>query len=40
MTKDQLTRGEFALKAGDRVVLFTQDQQTYYIICKAVKLSK
>ena len=25
---------------GDRVVLFTQDQQTYYLICKAVKLSQ
>ena len=38
VTKDQLTRGEFALKAGDRVVLFTQDEQAYYLICKVVKL--
>ena len=40
VTKDQLTRGEFALKAGDRVVLLTQDEQTYYLICKAVKLTQ
>ena len=38
VTKDQLTRGEFALNAGDRVVLFTQDEQAYYLICKVVKL--
>ena len=38
VTKDQLTRGEFALKAGDRVVLLTEDQQTYYLICKVVTL--
>lgn len=38
VTKDQLTRGEFALKAGDRVVLLTQDEQSYYLICKVVRL--
>lgn len=39
VTADQLTRGEFALKAGDRVVLLTEDQQFYYLICKVVKLA-
>lgn len=38
VTKDQLTRGEFALKRGDRVVLLTQDEQSYYLICKVVQL--
>lgn len=38
--KDDLTREEFALKAGDRVVLLTQDNQTYYLLCKAVKLTQ
>ena len=36
--KDQLTRAEFALNAGDRVVLLTEDQQEYYLICKVVPL--
>lgn len=38
VTKDQLTRAEFALKEGDRVVLLTEDQQIYYLICKVVPL--
>ena len=38
VTKDQLKRSEFALKAGDRVVLLTEDQQIYYLICKVVPL--
>ena len=29
-----------ALKAGDRVVLLTQDEQTYYLISKVVKLTQ
>lgn len=33
----QLTRGKHALKAGDRVVLLTEDQQEYYLIAKAVR---
>lgn len=37
--KDDLTRGEFALKAGDRVVLLTKDEQAYYLICKVVRLA-
>lgn len=36
--KDDLTRGEFALKADDQVVVFSPDRQTYYIICKVVEL--
>lgn len=28
-----------ALEAGDRVVLLTQDEQAYYLLCKAVKLA-
>ena len=35
---DQLTRGEFGLKAGDRVVLLTLDGQDYYLLAKVVKL--
>lgn len=38
VSKDQLKRSEFALKAGDRVVLLTQDEQAYYLICKVVRL--
>lgn len=38
VTKDQLKRSEFALKAGDRVVLLTADEQAYYLICKVVRL--
>lgn len=38
VTKDQLVRGEFALKAGDQVVVFSPDGQTYYILCKVVSL--
>ena len=38
MTKDQLVRGEFALKAGDIVVVMSPDEQTYYILCKVVSL--
>ena len=34
---DQLTRGEFGLAEGDRVVLLTQDEQDYYLICKVVR---
>ena len=33
-----LEMGEFALNAGDRVVLLTEDQQKYYLICKVVPL--
>lgn len=39
VTKEQLTRGEFALTAGDRVVLLTADEQAYYLICKVVRLA-
>lgn len=38
VTKDQLTRSEFALTAGDRVVLLTGDEQAYYLLCKVVRL--
>ena len=38
VTKDQLTRSEFALTAGDRVVLLTEDEQAYYLLCKVVRL--
>lgn len=38
VTKDQLTRSEFALAAGDRVVLLTEDEQAYYLLCKVVRL--
>ena len=38
VSADQLTRGEFALKAGDRVVLLTLDGQDYYLLAKAVRL--
>ncbi len=37
--KDDLTRGETGLKKGDRAVLLaTGDGQTYYVLCKVVKL--
>lgn len=36
--KDDLTRGEFALQAGDIVVVMSPDGQTYYILCKVVSL--
>lgn len=35
--KDDLERGEHALKKGDRVVVLTEDFQTYYILCKVVE---
>lgn len=35
--KDDLKRGEHALKKGDRVVVLTEDFQTYYILCKVVE---
>ena len=38
VSADQLKRAEFALKAGDRVVLLTQDEQDYYLVCKVVRL--
>ena len=38
VTKDQLTRNEFALNAGDRVVLATEDWQSFYLLCKVVRL--
>lgn len=36
--KDDLTRGEFALKKDDLVVVMSPDDQTYYILCKVVAL--
>lgn len=37
--KDDQTRGETGLKPGDRVVLLvTGDGQSYYVLCKVVKL--
>ncbi len=33
----QLTRGKHALAKDDRVVLLTEDWQSYYVICKAVR---
>lgn len=39
VTENQLTRSEFALKVGDRVVLLTQDEQAYYLLCKVVRLA-
>ena len=39
VSSGQLTRGAFALNAGDRVVLLTEDEQTYYIVCKVVRLT-
>lgn len=33
----QLTRATSPLEDGDRVVLLTQDHQTYYLLCKAVR---
>lgn len=38
VAKDNLTRGEFALKKGDMVVVLSPDGQTYYILCKVVSL--
>lgn len=37
--REDLSRAQFALAAGDRVVLLTQDEQVYYLICKVVKLT-
>ena len=34
----QLTRGKHALVKDDRVVLFTEDGQFYYLVAKVVKL--
>lgn len=34
----ELTRAEFELKTGDTVLVFSPDQQEYYILDKAVKL--
>lgn len=36
--KDDLARGELALKPGDQVVVASPDGQTYYILCKVVSL--
>lgn len=38
VTPEQLTRAEFALRAGDRVVLLTEDEQAYYLLCKVVRM--
>lgn len=38
VTADQLKRGEFGLETGDTVLLFTPDQQEYFIIDKVVPL--
>lgn len=38
VTRDQLSRGEFALKAGDQVVVFSEDGQIFTILCKVVSL--
>lgn len=38
VSADQLTRSEFGLKTGDTVLLFTPDQQEYFIVDKVVKL--
>lgn len=39
VAKDDLTRGETGLVKGDRVVLLVSgDGQTYYVLCKVVKL--
>lgn len=38
VTADQLKRGEFGLKTGDTVLLFTPDQQEYFIIDKVVPM--
>ena len=37
--QEDLSRAQFALAAGDRVVLLTQDEQAYYLICKVVRLT-
>lgn len=34
---DQLARDGPGLAPGDRVVLFTEDGQDYYLVCKAVR---
>lgn len=34
----ELTRAEFELKTGDTVLVFSPDQQEYFILDKAVKL--
>lgn len=39
VTRDQLRRAEFALKPGDRLVLASDDEQSYTILCKAVSLA-
>ncbi len=39
MEREDLSRARFALAAGDRVVLLTQDKQIYYLLCKVVKLT-
>lgn len=39
VSKDQLTRSEFDLHAGDRVIVFTPDGQEYFILDRTVKLS-
>ncbi len=33
----QLARAEHALTRGDRVILLTEDQQDYYLVCKVVR---
>ena len=37
--EDQLRRGVFELETGDTVLLFTPDQQEYFIIDKVVPLA-
>ena len=37
--REDLSRAQFALAAGDRVVLLTQDDQVYYLLCKVVMLA-
>lgn len=36
--REDLARARFALVAGDQVVLLTQDEQVYYLLCKVVPL--
>ena len=35
--REDLSRDRPALAVGDRVVLLTQDEQVYYLLCKVVK---
>ena len=36
--REDLARARFSLVAGDQVVLLTQDEQVYYLLCKVVPL--